>query len=578
MLRLPVGRSRPERGSPSRPANSSTREWMTLMPIAFATIDWWIVGLYMLVSTIPGFLCRKYIKGQDDFLLAGRTLSVWLAVATLTATEMGLVTVMYMAQMGFVNGLSAMVVGLIAGGTTLVVGLTGFMVSGLRASGVTTVAEYYEKRYAKGVRLLGGLIIAAAGILNYGVFLRVEADFVRLITQIPDITVTAQVEGAVPFTLSSIKLVMTVLVLLVLTYTLLGGMVSVVLTDYIQFIILSVGMGITTWWVLQPAQTGGFQGIYDAVVQHRPGYGLNPLERVESPSGVMLGVGLLWIIWQTMHWTGTNTWQTQAFRTAAADSPRTAKAMWALTGVNYFGRAVVPMLWGVAALAFFTRHPGSGDVATMDSLQAMPMFLTHLPAGLVGLLLAGMLAALMSTHSSYLLAWSGVLTEDLVTPVLRMMGIELRVGTRIWITRFFILCMGAFLLGYGLWFKAPSTIWNYLSITGTMYISGAAVLVAMGLYWKRANARGAYLALLCGALPGLAYLVLNITSLIVEPAIREAGHVRVTAVARAALLLTEERVGLASFPLAVIGMIVGSAWGARGASTPAETAGREVQA
>src|SRR5512138_1597590 len=117
------------------------------MPLAFASVDWWIVGAYMLIATVPGFFCRKYIKGQEDFLIAGRSLNIWLATATLTATEMGLITVMYMAQMGFQNGFSAMIVGVIAGGATMFVGLTGFMVAGLRRSGVTTLAEYYEKRY-----------------------------------------------------------------------------------------------------------------------------------------------------------------------------------------------------------------------------------------------------------------------------------------------------------------------------------------------------------------------------------------------------------------------------------------------
>src|SRR5687768_6880780 len=141
--------------------------------IGFAAIDWSIVGVYMLIATIPGFFCRKYVQGQDDFLLAGRTLSVWLATATLTATEMGLITVMYMAEMGYINGFSAMVLGVIGLVTTMFVGLTGFMVSGLRASGVTTVAEYYQQRYSRGVRILGGFIIAGAGILNYGVFLKI---------------------------------------------------------------------------------------------------------------------------------------------------------------------------------------------------------------------------------------------------------------------------------------------------------------------------------------------------------------------------------------------------------------------
>jgi len=529
------------------------------MIIAFSTIDWWIVGVYMLLATLPGFLCRKYIREQSDFLLAGRTLSIWLATATLTATEMGLVTVMYMAQQGFVRGLSAMTLGIIAGATTAGVGLTGFMVRGLRESGVTTVAEYYQRRYTPGVRLLGGVIIATAGILNYGIFLRIEADFVRLITGIPNIVIQT---GAGPIELSSIKLVMSVLLILVLMYTLLGGMVSIALTDYVQFIVLSLGMGLTTYWVLTRPEVGGFRGIVDAVQQECPKFGLNPLATEPLPQGGWLGLGLVWIVWQCFHWTSSNTWQTVAFRTASADSPRTTQFMWSLTGVNYFGRAIIPMLWGVAALAYFSHTDGLDQIK--DTLQGMPMFLTHLPSGLVGFLLAGMLAALMSTHSGYLLAWSGVLTEDLVAPITKMLfKVDIKPRTRIWITRFFILCLGAFLLGWGLWFKPPGTVWDYLAITGTMYLSGSATLVAMGLYWKRANTRGAYLGILGGAIPGLIYLALRILTLIVEPTVREIGHIPETEIARLSAWFVDAYVGLISFPLAILGMYLGSLWGER---------------
>lgn len=531
-------------------------------PLAFAAVDWWILLVFILVATLPGLLCRKYVKGQEDFLIAGRSLSVYLATASLAATEMGLITVVYMAEQGFVSGLSGMMLGVIASAATMVVGLTGFMVRGLRASGVTTVAEYYQKRYSPGVQLLGGMIIATAGIMNYGVFLRPEADFVRLVTRIPDVTITAvDTPGAAPIFISSIKLAMVVLIVLVLLYTLLGGMVSVTLTNYVRFIVLAVGMALVTWWVCVHPDVGGFKGILAAVKEHRPGYGLNPFVTQALPAGGYLGLGLIWVLWQCMHWTGTNTWQTQAFRTAATDSPRTAKIMWTLTGVNYFGRAVVPMLWGVAALAYFSHK---GGLQGVESKLAMPLFLANLPAGLLGLLMAGMLAAFMSTHSGYLLAWSGVLTEDLVTPLARrFFKVDLGPTTRVWITRFFILCLAAWLLYWGLWFKPQSTIWNYLSVTGTMYVSGSAALVAMGLYWKRANTRGAYLGLLGGVLPGLIYLTLRITALAVEPAMREPGHICQTAIARLSTHFYEPYMGVISFPLAVLGMYLGSLWGER---------------
>ncbi len=527
------------------------------MPLAFSTVDWWIVGVYMLIATIPGFLCRKYIKGQDDFLIAGRSLNIWLATATLTASEMGLITVMYMAEMGFANGFSAMVLGVIAGGTTLFVGITGFMVAGLRRSGVTTVAEYYEKRYSRGVRVLGGFIIAAAGILNYGVFLKVEANFIKIITGIPDLYISFGDAGAAAHHIPGINLVMSILVMIVLLYVLLGGMVSVVLTDYIQFIVLTLGIGATTWWVMTLPEVGGMQGMIEAVGKQRPGYGLDPTKTGLSASGAIIGMGWVWIVWQIMHWTGSNTWQTQAFRTAATDSPRTAKVMWSMTAVNFFGRAIIPMFWGVAAIAFLSAKLPAAEftrLSTEATLDGMPMLLMYLPAGLVGFVAAGMLAALMSTHSSYMLAWSGVLTEDLVVPIAKMLGIDLPGWSRVWITRFFILCLGAFLIWFGLWYEFKGRVWGYLGVTGTMYVAGSTALLVMGLYWWRATTAGAYLGLLFGAGPGLVYLTTRFLVLAGE----RGSLVLPDWVARVDKFMTDPVTGIMSFPLGFLGMIAGS--------------------
>lgn len=524
------------------------------MPLAFATVDWWIVGAYLVIATLPGLLCRKYIHGQGDFLLAGRTLSVWLATATLTATETGLVTIMYWSELGYNAGFSAMSLGVIALCCTLFVGLTGFIVSGLRKSQATTVAEFYEQRYSRGVRLLGGLIIAIAGILNYGIFLQVEATFIRIITGMPEtLYISTAADYGNVWAIPTVNVVMSALLLIVLSYTFLGGMVSVVVTDYIQFIVMAVGMAAATYWVLTHDMVGGLAGMMKVVNAERPEYGVNPFIS-GSGAGKAMGIGVAWVVWQTMLWLAQNTWQTSAFRTAATESAGTTRKMWILTAFNYFGRAVIPMLWGVGALAFVTNTMDAASINKLVSREAMPTFLVHLPAGLIGFLTAGMLAALMSTHSSYLLAWGGVLTEDLLCPVVQMAGTTVPSAARLWITRFFILCIGGFMLYYGLWFKVPQTIWGYLGLTGTIYFSGSLTLMAFGLYWKRANRAGAYLGLLGGALPGLIYLFTNILVQRMELATVDPGHWAVWLSGR----MTDQVTGLISFPLAFVGMILGS--------------------
>jgi len=139
--------------------------------------------------------------------------------------------------------------------------------------------------------------------------------------------------------------------------------------------------------------------------------------------------------------------------------------------------------------------------------------------------------------------------------VLRSVGINLGDRTRLWITRFFILCLGVYLVTFGLWYKTKTDIWTFLALTGTMYFAGAATLLAFGLYWKRANVAGAFAGLICGVAPGLFNIVIYIATLIMKkPAAGEAPGL----IARINASLSEPLIGLISYPLAIVGMIVGS--------------------
>ncbi|MBN2566437.1 MAG: sodium:solute symporter family protein, partial [Candidatus Eisenbacteria bacterium] len=114
-------------------------------------------------------------------------------------------------------------------------------------------------------------------------------------------------------------------------------------------------------------------------------------------------------------------------------------------------------------------------------------------------------AAFMSTHDSYLLAWSSVLTQDVIAP---LKG-GLTTKGRVLLTRVLIVAIGVFLLVWGLWYPLKGTVWVYLAMTGTVYLSGAFAVVTGALYWKKANTPGAVAALICGAVPSLHDLFLK---------------------------------------------------------------------
>ena len=148
----------------------------------FGSWDWGIVVGYLIIVVSLGVYIRRYINSATDFIVAGRGLKTYLAVATMIGTELGLATVMYSSQKGFTGGFAAFHIALTSAVVTLVVGLTGFIVVPLRRMRVMTIPEFYEKRFGRGVRILGGTILALSGILNMGMFLKAGAIFMQGVT------------------------------------------------------------------------------------------------------------------------------------------------------------------------------------------------------------------------------------------------------------------------------------------------------------------------------------------------------------------------------------------------------------
>jgi len=461
----------------------------------FGLIDWCIVVGYLVVVVAFGVYIKRYITNVTDFIVAGRGLKTFLAIATMIGTELGLVTVMYSAQKGFTGGFAAFHIALAAAIVTLVVGLTGFIVVPLRRMKVMTIPEFYERRFGRGVRILGGIILALSGILNMGLFLKAGAIFVMGITNIgvgdlaPDMQLALGTE---------LKVIMTVLLGCVLLYTALGGMVSVVVLDYIQFVVLSFSLLAAS---LLSIRHLGWQNIVSTVSQVKGTAGFNPFHPPPE------GFGTFYVVWMFfLGLVSCAVWQTAVIRACAAESIKVVKKLYIWSSIGFLIRFLLPYFFGISAFVFIVQNeslrniflPEGAEASSDITLMAMPAFLGHiLPVGLVGIVTAGMLAAFMSTHDSYLLCWSSVLTQDVVAPWFRK-GLSSK--ARLLLTRSFIVTIGVFILIWGLWYDLGQDLWDYMAISGAIYFAGAIALLVAGLYWKRASKVGAYSALSCGFL------------------------------------------------------------------------------
>ncbi len=464
----------------------------------FTWIDGSIVGMYLLATMIAGIMVRKYVSRVDHFLVAGREMNVFLGIASLAATEFGIVTCMYTAQAGYTRGFSGSIPGILNALAMFFVGWTGFCVKPLRDSGAITIPELFEQRYGKFVRWLSGVVIVLGGLLNMGVFLRVGGQFLVV---------------CCGMNLKYLEIAMTVLLVGVAVYTIMGGMLSVLVTDFLQFIVMSAGMLVVSVLVLSYV---GWDRMVDAVETNYGEGGFNPF--------VAQDLGWAFVLSNLFtNVASVLTWQTCIARLLAAKDSKTGRRVYTGTAFFFICRWIIPGLWGIAALAMI--EPAVVETIGLQfgekdgSLFAMPFFLAQIvPAGMMGVLVAAMLAADMSTDSSYMLTWGSVIYNDILAPFRRKPWPEKR-GI-LW-NRCIVALIGIFLLFWGLWYKLEGNLWEYLQTTGAIYLASMSTLLIACCYWKRANNWGAIAAIIVGA--ALPVLSLSLNLFVQVPVLDETG-------------------------------------------------------
>lgn len=502
----------------------------------FGTADWVIVIVYLLISLGIGIMVKRYAGSMVNYIGAGRKIGPWLGVATMTGTELGLVTVMYSAQKGFTGGFAAFHIALIAGVATLFVGLTGFIVGPLRRMRVLTIPEFYEKRFNRKIRILGGFLLVFAGVLNMGLFLKVGSMFI--------VGVTGMASDG-----EALKWVMVGLLVLVLIYTTLGGMISVILTDYVQFVVLSFGLLAGTWIAISKLGWGTiFQTVHDTLGPA----GFDPTVSDGS-------FGWEYVCWMviTAGLIGSAVWPTAVSRALTMESEAAVKKQYCWSSISFTVRFLFPYFWGICALVFITSMPAGADlkelffpveegVEPLSNLYAMPVFMGRLlPPILIGVITAGMIAAFMSTHDSYFLTWSSVITQDIVAPLWKR---ELSTKARVKITRICIVLMGGYVLYWSVFYQGREDIWDYMAVTGGIYFTGAFVVLMLGVYWKRTSSFGALLGLLSGLL-----MILGL-----EPIQKAVGLKVLNEAGEWREILTSPQIGLITVSIALVLTIAGS--------------------
>lgn len=466
----------------------------------FSFFDWGLIAAFLAFYAYLGVRARSHSSSLDEFLVMGRRLGPWWGTATLAASETGLITLIYFSEEAYLNGFVVFILAAVAALTMFAVGWTGLVIKRLRALEIRTVPEFMEKRFDVNVRSLAGLAMFIVGVLNMGIFLQGESAFMAAIMGLPE---------------GRITLVMAVMLIVVVTYTMLGGMYSVVLTDVVQSILIVIGVTVTTCFVVGHA--GGWHGLVAAVDRAYGDAGFLPWRAPRF--------GLLFLIWTTLYYvSGWSTWQPVVARVLSMKDVDLSLKLFRWSSGFMFMRAAVPMLWGLGALAIL-----GPDVTS--SLALPKMLVQIIPAGVIGLVTVGFISASMSTYSSYLLAFSSILLQDVIGPHTRK---PLDGRQRIRAMQAGTVVIAVVIFAWASFYRFPNSLFRFITLSGSLAYAATLTVIMGGMYWKRANVAGAYCAFVASALPPIAAIVY--TS--IEPTYA----------------------GLLSFVLAPVGLVVGSLW------------------
>jgi len=464
--------------------------------------------------------------GLTEFFVSGRDLGLGTAIATLGATEIGLITIAYNAQKGFNEGFSAFHIGLAALVGCALVGLFGFVVKPIRRTGVLTLPEYYEQRFGRDVRVFGATVMAAGGILNMGLFLKVASAFLAAMLTANGIAL-------------NVNVLMVTLIAIAVVYTCYGGMRSVIITDIFQFVLL--GAGLIAAIVFLSGIIPMDQAI-EIVAREKGSAGFDPLTNDNFGPGYALWMVLVAGV------VSAAIWPTALSRALCIEKEENVQRAYLIASVIFLSRMVLPAFLGVLAFCYFTGAnaallEGYGSDA---DLVATPYMLGHvMPGWLLAFLAVAMFASFMSTQDSYLFCWSSIIARDIVGPLTGKIDAE---RFQIMTTRIGIFVIALYELYWGLIYEGKEDVWDYLAVSGSIYFCSGIVLMAGGLYWPGATRRGAIWA-----------LVLGFTAVFGLGPLKEAVGLQA---------LSSPAIGFGAIALSVLGFVVGSLTDAKGRAQP----------
>ena len=425
-----------------------------------------LVIVYLLVTIAIGLMAAKRVQNSADFAIAGRHLPMAMVITTTFATWFGSETVLGIPAKFVNGGLHGVVEDPFGAGFCLIfVGL--FFAGKLYRMTLLTISDYFRERYGRVVEVVCSLII----MVSYLGWVSAQVTALGLVFNLLS-------DGVI-----SMELGMAIGVASILAYTLFGGMWSVAITDFIQMIILVVGLSILA--VFASDQAGGADKVVAlAISQDMFKFWPEPNAKdvlffFASAITIMLGSIPQQDVFQ---------------RVMSANSLKAATHGPVIGGICYILFAFVPMFLVVSAMIIMPEQATA--LIADDPQKVLPtLVMTQMPFVMQVLFFGALLSAIKSCASATLLAPSVTFTENIWRQFRPHQGDQQELRAM----RITVLVFSLLVLGYAIRMQGTS-IYEMVSGAYQVPLVGAFVPLTFGLYWKRATTQGAIFALVLGLL------------------------------------------------------------------------------
>jgi SSS family solute:Na+ symporter len=444
---------------------------MTQEAIALGTLDYLIIiGFISLIVGI-GLYFSKRAKSTSDFFLGGRSLPWVLAGTSMVATTFAADTPLAVTELVKQGGIAGnwMWWNLLAGGMLT----TFFFAKYWRRAGILTDVELINIRYSGSeARFLRGFKAIYMGVFVNALII----GWVNLaLMSLLQVFFGISSQEALFWTLGAM--------FIVFVYSGFSGLLGVVYTDFVQFIVAMTGSIVLAVMVVNSDQVGGISGLKSAL----PAQTLSffPSFDNETSTGGFLAVGFgsflaflilpWWNSWYPGAEPGGGGYVVQRMMSAKDEK----NAVYANLYFQIAHYCIRPWPWILVALSCVILYPQlQGADAKLGYVMAMKDFL---PTGLKGLLLAAFFAAYMSTVASQLNWGTSYIINDFYRPFIKSEASEKELVTT---SRISVLVMILVAFGVTSQINSIAAVWNFLLQTG----AGLGLVLILRWYWWRINA------------------------------------------------------------------------------------------